>query len=473
MNDTSFEQAAKISDERQRRRSLAIKLYNAGVEAANNKINQQNVDHAYKAFMDACYADPIYGLAFYQAGNNESDRNMLAASVALYRRALECDNSPQEKAKTLVNLGWRLHCLGMSEEGHKASLEAVSLDSSLAYGWLNLSMTSGMLGEQDFAAECGRKAFMLDPKDPICEMAYAFSLLFNHQFALGLKHFERRFEYKLTQYAHYPYPRWSGEPDKTVFLVSDQGMGDTLSYSRFVRQAAKRANFLHICVQPELMRLFAHAFADLKNINFMPQPGVFPAADYWTTFVSLPFALGFTDKEIRTAKNIEAPIYGLPRTWKVPDRKLHIGIAWAGSPLNEIDQHRNIPVHHFFDLYRVPGIQLYAFQVDGKKDQLHQNGGAALVRDLSGYIRDVVDTISLLQDIDLVICCESALGHIAALAGKECWIPYSYLGRDYRIGLDGSDRLWTPRHRIFPQGASRDWGPAFESMIYALKDRMR
>ena len=83
--------------------------------------------------------------------------------------------------------------------------------------------------------------------------------------------------------------------------------------------------------------------------------------------------------------------------WKVPDRKFHIGIAWAGSPQNDIDKHRNIPIHHFVELYRVPGIQLYSLQVDAKKGDLNLWGFAPLIRDLSGYIRDVADSVSILN----------------------------------------------------------------------------
>ena len=136
---------------------------------------------------------------------------------------------------------------------------------------------------------------------------------------------------------------------------------------------------------------------------------------------------------------------------------------------NMIDKHRNIPVEYFFELLRVPGVQLYSLQVDQRKTMLHEAGGAGLVRDLSGYIRDVVDTWGLLRDLDLVITCESALGHIAAAAGKECWVPYSHLGRDYRIGLDGIDRLWTPNHFIWPQGPSMRWDRAFDDMAAALR----
>src|SRR6202021_1266690 len=126
-------------------------------------------------------------------------------------------------------------------------------------------------------------------------------------------------------------------------------------------------------------------------------------------------------------------------------RQVHVGIAWAGSPLNPINDVRSIPVEHFFELYRVPGIQLYGLQIGDRAKDLHDRLGNGVVRDLSYYIRDVVDTVSFLQHLDLVICCESALTHICATAGTEAWVPYSWLGRDYRVGHSGEIRMWQPK----------------------------
>jgi hypothetical protein len=220
--------------------------------------------------------------------------------------------------------------------------------------------------------------------------------------------------------------------------------------------------------------VFEHAFRHLENINFLPSPSNFPGeADAWSTFVSLPFALGLTDDEIKQAPNIEMPRFPIRNYWKVPDRKFHIGIAWAGSPMNDIDKHRNIPVHHFVELYRVPGIQLYSLQVDARKSDLNLWGFSPLIRDLSGYIRDVADTCSILESLDLVITVESALGHICSMADKECWVPYSWLGRDYRIGSnEQAERLWTPKHRIFQQSDDMRWEPVFERIVEALKEKV-
>ena len=460
-------------------RAAAVQMYNAGAETIRNPFKDY-LQHSYKCFASACFADPTWSTAFYQAGNNGTDLEPkdrhLHSTVALYRRALQCEQSADEKARTLSNLGWQLRDLGRTQEALVAAEESTRLCPELCVPWTNLSLVYRDLNRTADAVRAARKGFELSENDANAEIAFAFALLYDRQFALGLKHFERRFDWALKAYQNMPYPRWDGEPNKVVCLMADQGLGDTLSFARFLRRACETSSYVHACVQQELLRLFQYVFADVKNLNILPGVGVnrpFPAADVWTTFVSLPHVLGFDDDAFRRAPHFGYPVaLASSSNWKVQDRVLHVGIAWAGSPLNGIDRHRNIPVEQFYDLYRVPGVQLYAVQVGARQEDLAATGGLPLVLDLAPYIADVVDTISLVRQLDLVITCESALGHICALADTECWIPYSWLGKDYRIGIDGSDTIWAPKHRIFLQGASRNWQPAFDQMAAVLEERI-
>ena len=404
-------------------------------------------------FNSACVVDPTHAMAWYQTGNNASDMDFFHASIAAYRRALQCEMDDELKAKALCNMGWRLFTIGRLQESYEALKQSADLDPTNPNVWINLGQVHGTMNQPVTALECARKGYELNPDEPMNEVSYAFALLYARQWAAGFKHFEIRFKWKLHSFLQYPYPKWLGEDDKTVFLVADQGLGDTLSFSRFVPAAAKRAKYIHMYVQPELLRFFQHAFIGIPNINFLPFGSMMPQADAWSTFVSLPFALGLSDDEIRSAKNIDIPKFHLPTSWMMPDQKLHVGIAWAGSSLNDINNHRSIPLQHFLELNAVPGVQLYSLQVGEHSEDANNLGAAALIRNLVPYIRDVTDTTSLMRDLDLIITCESALGHIAAMVGKECWIPYSYLGRDYRLGCQTeTERLWTPKTRVFPQG---------------------
>lgn len=468
-------------------REFAEKLTKQAIEAATRQKNPSDLSQAYQLFASACIADPTWGEAWYQASNNNFDLKKLESAIAGYRRALVCDLPPETRARCMLNLGWCYHLLGRTQDAYDITLRAGEIDSSLVHYWLHLSVLYGLFGDPKQSVAAGERAVelaraeldikasdvkFLEKQYTEARIALAFALLFDGQYERGFELFELRFEWRLHSFLQFPYEKWRGEPGKVVFLVADQGLGDTLSFARFVEAACKRAKYVHAYIQPALMRVFMHALGHLPNLNLIPSGNAYPQADAWTTFVSLPYALGLTDAEVRCARQIRPPLYRLPSTWLVPDVKLHVGIAWAGSPLNDIDAHRNIPVEQFLDLYRVPGIQLYGLQVGDRQKELHEAGAVALIRDLSTYINDVADTVSLLQNLDLVICCESALGHICALAGKECWIPYSWSGKDYRLGLTGDKMLWTPYHRAFCQGRDGKWESVFNEIVETLREKV-
>lgn len=452
-------------------RQAAVDFLNQGNVAAQDKTQPVHLQHAYQLFSSSVFVDQTFGEGWYALGNANSDLGMQQAAVAAWRRGLRCELTNDLRAKMLSNLGWRIHTLGDQQEAAEHLQAALQIDHKLMHAWLNMGLVHGINGERLAAVECMREALRLEPDDVTARMGLAFSLLHNEQYREGFDEFEIRFKYRLHQFLQYPYPKWHGERDQTIMLVADQGLGDTLSFARFVPLAARRAKYIHMVVQSELMRGFAQAFCDIPNLNIMPLASPFLPADAWSTFVSLPFALGLSDQEVRETPQIKLPVYSMPTSWMAPDARFHIGIAYAGSPLNEIDKFRNIPVTEFLELYRVPGIQLYSLQVGERAKDLQDTGIIGLVRDLSPYIRDVTDTVSILRDLDLVICCESALGHICAAAGQECWIPYSYMGKDYRLGPSGEVRLWTPRHRVFPQGPDQQWAPVFSQMVDALQEK--
>ncbi len=454
-------------------RATAVKFFNRAVACVNDKSKPSNPSTAFQLFASACEADPGWAHGWFQYAANCGGLDLRAAAIAAYRKSLHYENDKQEIINTYADMGFNLYTLGRIGEAIECLKKAVALDPKCYPAWINLSQSYGLRNDMAASLECARKAYEIAPDEDICEATIAFAYLFSRHLKEGFKHFEIRFKWRLHQFLQYPYPKWEGEDGKVVFLVADQGLGDTLCFARFVEKAAKKAKFIHAYVQPELMRLFMHAFIGIKNINLLPFGSSFPQADVWTTFVSLPFALGLEDNEIRNTPQIKPPLFHLPTTWMIPDQKLHVGIAWKGSKISDIDAHRTIPVHHFLELCRVPGVQLYSLQVGDGTEDANSIGAGALVKNLAPYIRDVCDTVALLQNLDLVIGCESAIGHICSMANKEFWMAYSYQGKDYRVGHDGTDILWAPKHRVFRQGEDRRWEPVFEDICVALEKRLK
>ena len=453
-------------------RKFATEFFNQAAASVNEADNPTRLNHAYQLFSSACLTDPTWGDAWYWNGNNNNYLNLLPSAIACWRQAVDNISDTTLKAKAMCNLSWRLHGLGHVQEAHQWAMKSLELDDTLDATWVNLSVIHTTMNQTVTAVSCALKAHKLAPDNAMNEFALGMALMFDRQWAEGLKHNEARFAYKLRNYLSYPYPKWKGEEDKQVYMVADQGIGDTLSFARFLPAACKRAKYVHAYVQPELFLLFQRAFFDISNLNLIPTGNHFPPADVWTTFVSLPATLGLTDEQVIEAPPIHVDRYDFTANWRIPDRKIHIGIAWAGSPLNDIDKHRNIPVTEFFDLYKVPGIQLYSLQKSDRNKEMYDAGGMALVWDLVPYIASAVDTMALLRKLDLVICCESALAHMCMTVGVECWVAVSYLGRDYRYGVN-DDVLWGPKVRVFRQGPDMQWGPVFDKIVEALKERVK
>lgn len=453
-------------------RKTAIEFFNQGVTASKDKSNPQNISTAYQLFLSAAYQDPTFWQAHHQCGCNASDLLHFHAAIASWRRALECEMKPQERGRVLSNLAQRLHTIGRVTEALPLIEEAVRLLPSESGPWVVASVIYATLNRAKDSLRTAEMAYAINPTDTLVQMVRTFAYLFDGQLRKGFEHFECRFRYKLFQFTQFPYPKWRGEENATIFLVADQGMGDSLSFARFVPEVLRRSRFVHIATQPELTSTFQYAFRRHDNVDIIPLNPHFRQADYWTSFDCLPVALDLTDDQIRDAPPIEVPVNHIASSWKVTDRKLHVGIAWRGSHLNDINEFRSIPVTQFLELYRVPGIQLYALQIGEHAKDQYDAGCAAVMVDLSRYVRDVTDTIALLQHLDLVITCESALGHICAVANKEVWIPYSHMGRDFRIGYTGERMMWLPTTRVFCQQEGETWQPVFDRIVEALREKV-
>lgn len=427
---------------------------------------------AYRMFASSVYVDPTFKEGWYWYGNANVDLNLRPAAVAAWRRTLELE--PND-VNALSNLGHSLHHLGRNDEARAVIKRVLEIDENNAHAWCNLSIIQSVDGHLADSLICARKAFKLD-QHPVMEFALAHAHLYAGNWAEGLKHYKSRYAYKLQRFLTYPYPMWDGEDakEKRILVLQEHGMGDAISFLRFVPLAALHADTIELQVVPELVRFAAMMLRGCENVVVGPLTQDLPAADYWCGLTDLPVALALDDAEIAAATMPEFPYVSLGATvpWKVPGRNFHIGIAWAGNPDNAVDVWRSIEIEQFLDLYRVPGVQLYSLQVGPRAQDIHDRGCVSLVRDLSPYIRDVAETTAIVRDLDLVITVESALRHVCGALNVECWVPYARNGGDWRMGRDRKHPLWDYSTRIFKQGKDATWQPVFDSIVDALGRRI-
>ena len=100
-------------------REGAMRLLIKGQETAHDKSTSN--DHAYQLLASACFADPTYGAAFYANGGAAGDLLRPHASVALYRRALECERL-EGLLRCQARVGTRLRDLACAEPLRRARI---------------------------------------------------------------------------------------------------------------------------------------------------------------------------------------------------------------------------------------------------------------------------------------------------------------------------------------------------------------
>lgn len=303
-------------------RLSAVTLYNQGVEAI--KVNADNTALAWQLICSSVEHDPSLAVAWQQIGQLNWQQKNLAASIAALRRLIELpigqlpgDMTELMLVQALGDMGHRLFHAGRVKESREFVEASIKRDPTHHGAWCALSLIESWDGNNAKAIEYAEKAFRMSPEG-INETALAFACLYDRQYARGLKHFEARFEYKLPQFLSYPYPKWTGEDltGKTLFIVTDQGLGDSISFMRFVPMAAERAGQVLLIVQPELVRFASACLQAWPNVAVIPANTPFPVADYWTTPMSLPVPLGLTDQQI-----IDAPPLTVPEFFHIPHWK--------------------------------------------------------------------------------------------------------------------------------------------------------
>jgi ADP-heptose:LPS heptosyltransferase len=79
----------------------------------------------------------------------------------------------------------------------------------------------------------------------------------------------------------------------------------------------------------------------------------------------------------------------------------------------------------------------------------------------------LADTASVVEQLDLIITCDTAVAHLAGALGKPVWILLSHTC-DWRWLADREDSPWYPTARLFRQVRPDDWDEVFRRVVQAL-----
>jgi ADP-heptose:LPS heptosyltransferase len=88
---------------------------------------------------------------------------------------------------------------------------------------------------------------------------------------------------------------------------------------------------------------------------------------------------------------------------------------------------------------------------------------------LGDKIEDFSDSAAIISQLDLVICVDTAILHVAGALNIPCWVLLSYYGTDWRWPNKESGEPWySNKMRLFRQAEDCSWDNVIEQVKQAL-----
>ena len=438
------------------------------------------LEDAIRSITSAITARPDYGEAWFQLCD-------YADRLALYD--LSCF-AGQHTVRLLPNVpraflryGLSLSRLGKDAEAIECYQKALFLDPSLIKAAVNACVSYKNLSRYQEAEESISLALKaagfenaLDNPDQQNEDEYTYihwhlaliELLFG-RYKEGFAHYRARFKGG-TNWRRFedPRPLWKGEDlkNKRILVTLEQGYGDVLMFCRYLPLLKEKGAYVIFQTQAALAPFFrGWSGADEIIIYDNPMETFF---DYHIALFDLPFLFG-TTFETLPKKIPYLPTPSFDQKTSLEDRGLKkVGLVWAGEAANARDKHRSIPLQLFEDILDQKNLKFYSLTRtlrDGDKALLKKHD----VIDLSERLHDFSDTAKFINQLDLVITCDTAVAHLAGGMGKKVWVLLPK-APDWRWLLEREDSPWYPTTRLFRQAQKGDWRDPLLHVKIALNE---
>lgn len=440
-----------------------LKLQQNKMNEAVNYIKQATEIHP------SAYLYGNLGRAYYESKNFDE-------SIKSYKKALVFDNQVFD---TWFNIGLAYKKTNQFDKAIEAYNQALLIKPKDVSTYFNLGNLYEDINETLKAIENYEKAYEYSEGEPDNDIKYFLGICYikakNYKKGIPLHEFRPSKPFAtFSQKQLYPEigikPLWDGSKleDKTIFVYYESALGDTLMYVRYLELLKNK--FKKVFFQPQL------CFTDLfKENNFgatiidsklLPKDVIF---DVHIPLMSIPYVLGLHTEEIPLAGGyIKANV---TKSSEYKDKyfnnnKFKIGIKWMGNTANDLN--RIITIESFNKILDLPNTQFYSLQRDEGIEELKKIPKEFNVIDLGETFNDFSDTAAAIDNLDLVICNDTSIAHLAGAMGKPCWIILPFV-QNWRWHTDLSHSPWYKSVKLFKQETPGIWDGVFEKLKTELK----
>jgi tetratricopeptide (TPR) repeat protein len=405
---------------------------------------------------------PRQAQALHARGVIAAQQGDHAHAAALMTRAIDAapGNAPWH-----ANRGIALRELGQLQAAVDDFDRALKLRPGDVEAWSNRAIALKRLGRLDAAKDSFERALRLQPQHSRARFNKSMLHLLAGEFETGWALYEARWQVTGlgAVQRHFEQPLWTGEQPlhgRTILLHAEQGLGDTIQFCRYARQVADRGARVVLEAQPPLLPLLQ----TLDGVAELVAAGsALPVFDIQVPLLSLPRAFGTHLANMPPGGAYLRCDPGRRAAWAArlgARTRPRVGIVWAGSSTHTNDRWRSLALADWLP-HLPPALDIVSLQKEVPERDRQALATRADIRHFGNDIQDFADTAALCALVDVVVCVDTSVAHLAGALGRPTWVLL-HDSPDWRWLLGRSDSPWYDTVRLFRQDAGAGWQPVLE-----------
>ena len=384
-----------------------------------------------------------------------------------YEALDKATNIKPDYAEAYSNKGNALKLLEKYDDAVKAYSKAIQLKPNYAEAYNNRGVIYKELSQMNLALKDLKKAISLKPDYPEANSTMGVTLLLTGNFSKGWEQYEWRWKdlSDPSVIRSFKQPLWDGKKslkDKSILLYSEQGLGDTIQFSRYILLIKALGAKVILETHKELLNIVGSIDS---NITVILMGQTLPHFDFQCPLLSLPLKFGTGLKNIPSPNRYIWADKRIVPKWKKKigsQKKPLIGLAWEGNPLHKNDYNRSILlaelIPHLPKKYEYIGLQK-----DIRESNLKTLKRSSMIDNLIDNNVSMDDTAAIIENLDIVISVDTSVAHLSASMGKPTWILLPFVP-DWRWLLNRNDSPWYKSVKLFRQEKRGNWELVFKDL---------
>ncbi|MFN4152724.1 MAG: tetratricopeptide repeat protein, partial [Candidatus Sericytochromatia bacterium] len=354
----------------------------------------------------------------YLYSNLASVLELLGQSSKALEYFLEADKIMPNNPNFYSAIGGALCKLDRFDESIRYIEKAIRINPNNSNYYFNLALTYTAMQEHEKSIIFYEKSIEINPNFPQAHFNLSIAYLTVGNYERGWKEHEWRTYF--IEDPNYTYvfkeSSWKGENlnGQNLYIHSEQGLGDTIQFSRFLKDLKNINGKIIFNTHPQLKELMI----TVKGYDQLEADQISSVQKDTNNILllSLPKVLNVS---LSSIKNQE-PYISVPSEYSDKWRNkfnnisdFKIGVAWEPKSISSTHNIRTVPLSNFFDLLKIPNVKLFSLQKGDTRQKLSQYPKTDRFVDLDNEITNFADTSAIIENMDLIISIDTSVIHLA------------------------------------------------------------